>query len=167
MTNQRKSYIVSVFVILALAFGAMLISQGLMARVDPKPERVTTDESGIQLSAPLPSKDITPKKEFKAAHTPEMMLPGYGEPGERTSVPAKAAASTEGGGDTYATATVIAAMPFSDIGETMTANSDYIAPCGDYDGAMDVVYSYTAAGTARWPSRCVMPEPTTTPSFGS
>ena len=32
MTNQRKSFIVSVFVILALTLGVMLISQGLMAR---------------------------------------------------------------------------------------------------------------------------------------
>ncbi len=148
MTNQRKSYIVSVFVILALAFGAMFISQGVMARGDQKLERAAVvDDDGIQLSAPLPSDGVNLKKATKAPKTPDL-LPEFQSPsGQRRTNAAKAAASTEGGGDTYATATLIAAMPYSDIGETETANSDYIAPCGDYDGAPDVVYSYTATAT--------------------
>ena len=54
MTNQRKSFIVSVFVILALALSVMLISQSVMARKDLKPERAMLDDIGNQLNAPLP-----------------------------------------------------------------------------------------------------------------
>lgn len=140
MTNQRKSFIVSVFVILSLAFGVMLISQSLMARIDQKPERVMMDDNGVQLSAPLPGDSAPAKEPVRVSRTPDVLTPEGEELGRGTAD--RAAASTENGGETYATATVIAAVPYSDLGTNVGAVYDYDATCGN-DGAGDVVYSIT------------------------
>ena len=58
----------------------------------------------------------------------------------------KAASSAENGGETYATATVIAAVPYTDAGTTVGAAHDYDATCGTA-GAGDVVYSITPASS--------------------
>ncbi len=46
------------------------------------------------------------------------------------------------GGDTFGTATVIAALPYSDTGNTCGYADDYTPPCA-YSYAPDVVYAYT------------------------
>jgi hypothetical protein len=144
MTNQRKSFIVSVFVILALAFGIMLISQGLMARIDPKPERVMVDDNGVPISAPLPGDSTAKKEAVKVSRTPDVIVPEGEELGRGAAD--KAAASTENGGETYATATAIPAVPYCDLGTTVGAIHDYDASCGTA-GAGDVVYSITPANS--------------------
>jgi len=147
MTNQRKSYIVSIFVILALAFGVILISQSLMARVDPKLERMIVDDNGVLLTVPLPSDDISLQKTGRTPSTPGLpAIKGTSPDATDPRTTDEAATSAENGGDTYATATVIAALPYVDAGTTVGATSDYSASCGS-DGAGDVVYAYTATFT--------------------
>lgn len=54
--------------------------------------------------------------------------------------------SASGGGDNVATATVIASLPYSDVGSTVGMTDDYEELCVGYTGnAPDVVYSFTPA----------------------
>jgi hypothetical protein len=148
MTNQRKSFIVSVFVILALAFGVMLISQGLMAKIYPRPERVTMDDNGIQLAAPLPDGELDAKQAFKAKVHDAAPVAIEGRTATARPERSKASASAEDGGDTYATATIIPAVPYTDAGTTVGKTYDYNSPAacigaGGGNGCPDVVYQYT------------------------
>jgi hypothetical protein len=52
--------------------------------------------------------------------------------------------ATSGGGDTFSTAAVIPALPFSDTGTTSGFADDYSSSCGGL-GCPDVVYSFTPA----------------------
>jgi hypothetical protein len=54
---------------------------------------------------------------------------------------------SDGGGETIATATVIAALPFSDSDNTCGHVQDYVASCGA-NAAPDLFYRYTPASNA-------------------
>jgi len=59
---------------------------------------------------------------------------GYGDPPQ---------SATLVGGDTFATATPIPALPYVDTGNTCTFTNDYDPPCvGEIHSARDVVYSF-------------------------
>lgn len=64
-------------------------------------------------------------------------LPGKGAKGPNAPM---------SGGDTFATATVIPSLPYTDTGGTCDATDDYPPPCWGPGGGPDVVYSYTPAG---------------------
>ena len=53
-------------------------------------------------------------------------------------------ATAAGGGDTFATATVIPSLPYTDSGTTVGFANDYDPPCA-HAGASDVVYRYAPA----------------------
>jgi len=58
--------------------------------------------------------------------------------------PRSSAVRPLGGGDTFASATVITSLPFTDIGTTCGYNDDYLPPCAAW-GNPDVVYRYAPA----------------------
>ena len=65
-------------------------------------------------------------------------------PGKTPGTPPEPPLSTQsvmGGGDTFATATVIPALPYTDTGTTAGFTNNYNPPCAGY-GAYDVVYLY-------------------------
>ncbi len=57
------------------------------------------------------------------------------------SVPA--ATADKAGGETFETAVVVTALPFTDTGNTCAAVDDYELMCGSYSSAPDLVYAFT------------------------
>ncbi|MEW5795309.1 MAG: GEVED domain-containing protein [Candidatus Zixiibacteriota bacterium] len=146
MTNLRKSY-VPVFAVLALAFCIMMIGQAAADSRKLGLSRITEDEFGV----PLPSEDVVVKEAVKVREGDRLATDGQSYQGAVRGERPKAALSANGGGDTYALATVIPAVPYSDMGTTVGFAYDYNsseacrAASGGAHGAPDVVYSYTAA----------------------
>ena len=56
----------------------------------------------------------------------------------------RAPEATTGGGNTFATATIIPSLPYADTGTTVGSTDDYTPPCGG-SGSPDVVYRFTPA----------------------
>jgi hypothetical protein len=142
MTNLKKSYSVPALAILALAFCIMLLSQGVIA---VQKSSVVRDEvrlvgDNVPLPAPAAKRPVHYKLDkSKTAVAIDGKQPEVSRSGRTTTV-----ASAENGGETYATATVIPSVPYSDLGTTVGAAHDYDATlCGSFDGAGDVVYSIT------------------------
>jgi len=145
MTNLRKSY-VPVFAVLALAFCIMMIGQAAADSRKLELPRLTEDEFGV----PLPSEDVVVKEAIKVREVDRLATEDQSYKGAVRGERPEAALSADQGGDTFATATVIPAVPYSTTGTTSGYASNYNSPAacigaGGGNGAPDVVYSYTAA----------------------
>ena len=97
-------------------------------------------------SAPLALRTPAQLQGSHSSHgvPPELSSVFLGKAGDGSNNVDPPSEGMAGGGDTFASATVIPALPYTDGGSTVGFNNDYTAPCAQA-GPPDVVYSFTPA----------------------
>ena len=156
MTNFKKGLSFSVFAVLALAC-CLVISQAFAAEL-PTKAQIQQDRNAGKLDSQVPGaqttmdQSVAPEQEASDGLKDASLIEGIklGAPDRPRLVPETIIdnGTPRAGGETIATATVIAALPYNDFASTATAIDDYDETCPyNAPGSPDVVYSYTPAAT--------------------
>ncbi|MCX6833682.1 MAG: hypothetical protein NTW07_00870, partial [candidate division Zixibacteria bacterium] len=161
MTDLRKRLSVTTLAFLALAFCGLLIGQAV---ANSERARDVNADYSIETGVPLPS--IAPRAPQQSGSLSEpIAIDEDGSAIYQWEAPSisndkhqkegsgvKSAGTFSGGGDTPGTATVIAALPYTDSGDLTGAVDDYPLDCGFGDPGSptrgDLFYSFTPAASA-------------------